>query len=155
MNLDNANQWLTLLANLGVIAGIIFLGLEIQQNTRTMQATAIQESTNVAREQIMMFATDAETNRIAMMGRDSPASLTAEERQRYSWIIRSFWLGMQGLYRQWEMEILPDEEWSVWTITICQNKSGGGEESWQVNRQNLIPAFVDWVEESCDAINTN
>lgn len=32
MNLDSLNKWLTLLANLGVVAGIIFLAIEIRQN---------------------------------------------------------------------------------------------------------------------------
>ncbi len=108
MKLDRLNALLTLAANLGVIGGIIFLGLEIQQNTRTMQAAAIQDSTNIARGQIMMFATDAETNRIAMVGNENPSNLNPEEQQRYSWINRSGWLGMQGLYRQWEMGVLPD-----------------------------------------------
>jgi len=30
---DRLNRWITLGANIGVLAGIIFLGLEIRQNT--------------------------------------------------------------------------------------------------------------------------
>ena len=32
MNLDNLNKWLMLVANIGVLAGIFFLVLEIRQN---------------------------------------------------------------------------------------------------------------------------
>ena len=32
MNLDNLNKWLTLLANIGVVAGIVFLAIEVRQN---------------------------------------------------------------------------------------------------------------------------
>ena len=35
MNFDKINQWLTLLANIGVVVGIIFLALEIRTNTAT------------------------------------------------------------------------------------------------------------------------
>ena len=38
MNLDNLNKWLTLFANLGVLAGILFLAIEIQQNTNMIQS---------------------------------------------------------------------------------------------------------------------
>lgn len=38
MNLDNLNKWLTLAANLGVFAGILFLVLELQQNTESNMA---------------------------------------------------------------------------------------------------------------------
>ena len=152
--MDRLNVWLTLAANLGVIAGIIFLGLEIQQNTRMMQAAAIQDSTGIAREQILMFATDAETNRIAMIGTEDPSVLSLEEQQRFFWINRSFWLGMQGLYRQWGMGVLPDLEMNVWTIIICANySSAGGRALWSGNKQTLIPEFTEWVEQNCDTRN--
>ena len=38
MNLDSLNKWLTLLANIGVIAGIAFLAIEIGQNSQMMKA---------------------------------------------------------------------------------------------------------------------
>ena len=38
MNLDNLNKWLTLVANLGVLAGIFFLAYEIRQNTDSLQS---------------------------------------------------------------------------------------------------------------------
>jgi hypothetical protein len=34
MEFDRLNKWLTLIANFGVIAGIVFLALEIQQSNR-------------------------------------------------------------------------------------------------------------------------
>ena len=34
MDIEKLNRWLTLGANVGVLAGIIFLALEIQQNSR-------------------------------------------------------------------------------------------------------------------------
>lgn len=40
--LERLNQWLTLLSNLGVIAGIVFLGLEIQQNNAAINAQNYQ-----------------------------------------------------------------------------------------------------------------
>ena len=35
MNFEKINQWLSLLANIGVVIGIIFLALEIRTNTAT------------------------------------------------------------------------------------------------------------------------
>ena len=40
MNLDSTNRWLTLAANIGVMAGIIFLAFELQQNTVATQLDA-------------------------------------------------------------------------------------------------------------------
>lgn len=33
MKIQKLNNWLTLLANVGVIAGIVFLGIEVQQSS--------------------------------------------------------------------------------------------------------------------------
>jgi hypothetical protein len=42
MNLDSLNKWLTLSANAGVIAGIVFLAIEISQNTIAIRAEIYQ-----------------------------------------------------------------------------------------------------------------
>lgn len=46
MNMDSVNKWLMLAANLGVIAGIIFLAIEVNQNTQVAQSSARQEVLN-------------------------------------------------------------------------------------------------------------
>jgi len=37
MSMDNLNKWLTLFANIGVIAGIFFLGIELRQNSKSAE----------------------------------------------------------------------------------------------------------------------
>ena len=140
MNLRKVNEWLTLLANFGVIAGLIFLGLEIQQNTVAVRASAIQESTNVGRQQILTFATNPDLIALNLKDIDD---LNEVERSRVQWSSRSFWLGMQGLWRQWEMGVLPQEEWDMWYTIICENYAE--EPFWP---QTLVPRFIDEVE-SC------
>lgn len=44
MKMDNINKWLTLVANLGVLVGIIFLSLEISQSNRIAERDARSES---------------------------------------------------------------------------------------------------------------
>ena len=52
--------------------------------------------------------------------------------------------------RQWEMGVLPDEEWDVWTRIICINRSSAGDRAlWPGNKQTLIPSFIAWVEQNC------
>jgi hypothetical protein len=43
MKLHSVNEWLTLGANLGVLAGIVFLGLEIRQNSEALLAGSRQD----------------------------------------------------------------------------------------------------------------
>ena len=46
MKLDDLNRWLTLAANLGVILGIVFIGIEMNQSTRATKAQTAQEIWN-------------------------------------------------------------------------------------------------------------
>lgn len=43
MNYDNLNKWLAVLANIGVLAGIVFLSLEIDQSNRIAEREARSE----------------------------------------------------------------------------------------------------------------
>jgi hypothetical protein len=38
MNMDKLNKWLMLVANIGVIVGIAFLAVEVNQNNRLLRA---------------------------------------------------------------------------------------------------------------------
>ena len=148
-------RWRILFEAVGLIAivlSIVFLGFEVRQNTQAMRAAAIQDTTDVARQQLLMLATDRETHRIEMLGHEDPEQLTPEERRRYVYIIRSFWLGMQGLYRQWQLGVLPEEEWTVMTGVICSELSTPGVQSlWSQQRPDaLIPEFVAFVGSNCE-----
>ena len=46
MNSDQINKWLTLGANLGVLAGIILILIELDQNADLMRAQMVQERAN-------------------------------------------------------------------------------------------------------------
>ena len=58
---------------LGVIGSLIFVGLEVRQNTVASRAAAIQQSTDVARQQIQWVTGDPEMNRIWMIGNQDPS----------------------------------------------------------------------------------
>ena len=150
MNLDRLNKWLILAANLGVLVGIIFLSIEIRQNTAAIRGTAIQTAATLSREQMFVIAQDAELSRIAVLGSTSPADLDPVEAFRLSYLVRSFWVGMQANYRQWVLGILPEEEWAYYGRTMCAiYGTPGGHAFWQADRQLFIPEFVEVVEK-CD-----
>ena len=78
MNTENVNQWLTLGANVGVLAGIVFLALEIQQNSQLAQLQFSEDQRALWQEgEVMVFG-----NSIATVWEKSitqPESLTLAE----------------------------------------------------------------------------
>ena len=129
-----------------MVAGLVFVGWEVRQNRQTLRATAIQESTNVVRQQVQMFVMDADVNRINMIGGDDPSQLNEEDAARYRWIAISSWWGLEGLYRQWKLGVLPDEEWDAWNRVACGNIAVPGHRAlW--DDLILIAEFRSVVEE--------
>lgn len=134
-----------MLGHLAVLGGLIFLALEIQQNTNAVRASAVQEATNVARNQILMFVQDPDINRLSMT---RYSDLNEEDQTRKFWLSRSFWLGMQGLYRQTKLGAFPEEEWETWDRIICSNYADLEAPLWEANASTLATDFVEHVE-SC------
>ena len=60
MDADRANRWLTLVANISVVAGIIFLAIEVRQNTENARANAYQSCSIAASERWSAVASSPE-----------------------------------------------------------------------------------------------
>jgi len=129
-----------------VAASLILVAFELRQNTNAARATAVQEATNVGRDQILMYARDPDIVRITA----TPyPELNELDQRRAFWINRSAWIGMQGIYRQHDLGVFPDEEWQFWTRVICANFHDEPDEydMWPGNSAILAEDFVKFVEE--------
>ncbi len=88
--LDRLNRWLTLIANVGVVAGIVFLGLEIQQNSDAIKAQIYQSRAEAVQElSTTIMDSDHFAPLIAKIGSELPpadlaamAELSVEDRLR-------------------------------------------------------------------------
>ena len=63
MNLERSSGWLALVANLGVVGGLILLALELRQNTQVVRAQAS-----------VSLATGQTSAEVAFMGEDTAAA---------------------------------------------------------------------------------
>ena len=80
MNMDKINQWLTLAANLSVLAGILFLALELNQNGQMMRT----QTRNAISDSIINFQLNSVSSglqALAYKANSDPSSLTREESQ--------------------------------------------------------------------------
>jgi hypothetical protein len=105
MNLDKLNIWLALIANLGVIAGLVFVGLEVRQNTLAMEREIrisfadnvhgqIAESDYLA--PIVSKIMEEDGNAVAVNELMVEYELSAEEAQRWWRHLLQIWLRDQA-----------------------------------------------------------
>ena len=139
---------IAILANIGVIAGIVFLGLEIRQNTNATLSTAIQSIYDSSGEINAMLVQNADLRAVYVAARTEGGleSLTEEQRAQlrafYSMIIRS----QQNRYQQIRLGIVEDED--IYSL------GGYGRvyfhpffvEYWRERRKLYSPEFVEWLE---------
>ena len=109
-----------LLAALGVISSLIFVGLEIRQNTIAVRGATFQELTSAGSEYMRAMAHNPEAATLWIKARNRPAELTAEEQLRFFYMGRTIWHDAQNAFLQYERGLLDEELWSVQRAVICE-----------------------------------
>ena len=110
MNLDKSNQLLSLLGNIGVIAGIVFLGIEMRQNSNMMQAQTRAAISEQAQNAIDIASAPDMLRIFTKNG--AGEDLTAEESLRYSLYIRRSFRGAENTFYQHRIGTYTDSEFS-------------------------------------------
>ena len=104
MDADTVNQWLTLAANFGVLAGIIFLAIEIRQNSRNLAAQVRATYFSSVADTWRIPAENGELTEI--MSRDANGEELTEAEK---WQVQAFWTRVQ-MALEWGFRELPPDE---------------------------------------------
>lgn len=145
MNADKINKWLTLAANVAVVAGIFFLALELSQNSRMMHA----QTRNAITAAILDFQFSAESSglrEVARRANEDVSDLTAEELQQLAQLYVSNLRLWENIHYQYRNGVFDEDEFAaernswravgertpVLRAVYCQLKQ----------QRSLSPAFV-------------
>lgn len=165
MDLDKLNRWLTLLANFGVVAGIILLAVEIRQNQvlleqnhETMLRDQELEILNATQREVEQFNelraqiyTSEELSRLWLEGRSGKFDGPLEE-YRYNQLC-SAWFIANGL--SYERSIVLDRP-AVRDALVDQSKYGidvnpGWESCWKRIKPFLVSFGFDEYATAVDS----
>ena len=134
-------QTISVLANLGVIAGIFFLGLELRQNNELLLQEAQRSRAAAVRENTALIAENAEL----VVKDEAGDTLTAAESIRMS----SMWTGMLISY-QTAFRQLPRQAIAVRANGFRRMFATmpSFRETWEQSRDEYEPDFVAFMEEN-------
>lgn len=79
MDRENLNSWLSLIANLGVLGGLLFVGYEIRQNTVQLRAESSQSITESVNDLNVGIYSDSEFAEILIKGTEDRGALNPVE----------------------------------------------------------------------------
>jgi len=138
-------QTITILANVGVIAGIIFLGIEIQQNTVSSRVNAYQDLTG----RIMDFVGEGGERYQPgyQPSREAFEQLSDTEQRRLRGVVVSrFRFGDLAFY-QYEMGMLTEERFESLmrpiTNEICKWPF---PDVWSGARSNFVSSYSSYID---------
>lgn len=147
MNTEHLNQWLTLIANFAVLAGIIFLGIEIRQNSDLMRIQIQQSRADAA-----MASLGDEYNspyipniRVKI---DNGDSLTPDEEYRYREWFRALNRGQDNVLFQYNSGMLTgNSPRSVENfIEVVVASSAHSRKTWGEIKEGFTEEYVALVE---------
>ena len=152
--MSKASDWVNWSASVAVILGIVFLGMEINQNTEMMKS---QTRDSISEKQMMFsewVATEielAETIAKATAGQ----ALTPAEGVQYAYFLAGVWREWENSYYQFQQGLFDRDEFEPrmnrWHDMM---RTKLVRDSWLSTRMNYAPSFrteVDRIVSSIDA----
>lgn len=84
MNRETLNWWFTISANVGVLAGLVFVGLEIRQNTKQLEADASYSVTQMVNDQNAGVYQSPELTELLLRGEQDLEALNPVEMEMFA-----------------------------------------------------------------------
>jgi hypothetical protein len=148
MRTEQLNSWLTLAANLAVLAGIIFLAIEISQNTDMMRTQINQSRAELAmNEAESLYNSDYIPGLVTKIRQGDAVS--AEERERYRHLFRAFNRNWDNQLRQYREGFLDGNiprsvRSAVYTEIATIDLA---IELWEQTKQSYSDEYIAFVDE--------
>ena len=125
MNLDKLNQWLTLLANFGVIAGIVFLAIQVNQNNQMMKS---QTRSEISRSISDMLLSQVSSPYIGVIAGSTPVNEMSEaDRFRFQNFQLAEFRIWENIHYQYRKGLYEDSEFTkekeIWRKNVNQKKN--------------------------------
>jgi hypothetical protein len=147
LNMTSAkfNEWLTLIANVAVVGGIVFLAIEIRQNNELLRSESRQAL--VSNDVTSLTANLENVDVFAKL--TSQEELSAEDQLRLSFMYTLDLRNREFEYFQYVNGLLDEETWLAYRHVIVVNHSSDLGRSWWdvVGRGIVDPEFADLVDE--------
>jgi hypothetical protein len=148
MDTDKLNRWLALGANLAVLASIVFLAVEIRQNTEMTRAQITQSRAETAIVMAEMLF-NSEYIPAILEKVNSNESLTYQESVRYSGWLRATLRNIDNNYQQSRRGLLgehiPRASASVIRGFILSNQTA--RDYWSRNKTTFSDEFIVFVDD--------
>jgi len=141
-------QTISILANIGVIAGIVFLGYELRQNNRLLQSEASIAYVEMRTSGLDAWASDRDTLTAMLQAWDGEelGRVEALSLDFNYWSVFVNWEWEYGQYREGILQVLDQPPESRWRAVVDYYPLM--RDSWAKHKNSLSPEFVQYMEDA-------
>lgn len=145
MNMEKLNEWLLLVTNVAVVAGIVFLAVEIRQNNELLKSGSRQAI--LTNDQTSLLVGLEHTDVISLLSKEGP--LSEEEQIKISAVYLIDLRNREFEYFQYQNGLLDEATWESYRQLVLFNHSTPrGRKCWDaVGRTTVNADFASLVDE--------
>lgn len=126
-----------------VLLGLVFVGMELRQNTSVVSAQAIHDLNESANNAMLQLAENAELADLTLRGNQDPGSLGDIERQQYNAWLRAVFNIYESAWIYKDKGLIDQDDFAAWQSSFCRNvQQGGFGGFWRENSDSWSPDFV-------------
>lgn len=149
--LNEFSQIAEIIAAVGVIVSLIYVGSELQENSAAVRAQTSQALIDSSREFVLDIALSEELSEIRQKGEADLSSLTEVEERRFFGILTGNWLYFQNAWIQWTLGVVDDRIWNSYRSILCGSLEAPGNLEMFKRLDGVMDAeFVAYVYECAD-----
>ena len=142
------DRWLSWLANAGVIAGLVFLAIEIRQNTQMIRSQTRDSITEKQLTLFEWFAASPENIRVRVAGDRLELEPGSSEDAQYGWMIAGNFRLWENEWYQYQQGLFEPEEFrpriDIWRRMV--NEAPGMRKVWERQRAAYSPDFKALID---------
>ena len=132
-----------------VVFSLIFVGLQIRDNTTASQAATLQDSVGYDLNVLLNVGRTPETARVFVAFRDNPNTLDGDELLQGQALFTASFRAIENLYYQHETGMLSDEGWAAreGLVRSLALSPGADKMLFGSNGERFGGPFLKYVEE--------
>ena len=142
MTLEAFNYIAEIIASIAVIASLLYVGLQIKQNTAATQATAAQSFAEVDTEFVGLINTSNNLADILHRGAKGLSAIKGGELIQFMAFHDAVVMAIQSAYVQWDNGALDDRLWGSFKQALMDLLVQPGQREWWQHRRH-------WYSQDC------
>ena len=155
MNWDAIGAIAELVGAIAVVATLIYVGVQVRQNTLSNHNAALQTISTQYAEWLSLISENADVAHIFHKGQEDLAQLSEEERIRYGMLLTQLCRAVEAQYHQHQTKASPEEVWkSTLDSFLTVLSRPGGYEWWKKYGHRFSVSFCELISKELKMSST-